>query len=303
MNDATEFESSLAGAIDFFQNLHRKLGTLEADAGLQHGKLHAVAYTVAAIEESQQQVQHDLATLASDLRTQSVTLRQELSALEQRIASADRVGTLEAQFERHHAQLEELEQRARAGQEQLGQFAAQAETQCQRLIELEQALETRDQTAQAILPVLADLSAELQHHAQALDALNQSVASGESARLEFQDAQHNRLGALAESAAAVRQDLQTQQERLKHLDILMGKVSADTNSTRQILNVLQTDLTTQSDTLRELDQSWGESLATYQSRLSQLEATMTGAGFHAQSPADGTDASARGAEFDGRPLR
>lgn len=303
MNDATEFESSLAGAIDFFQNLHRKLGTLEADAGLQHDKLHTVAHSVAAIEQSQQQVQHSLATLASDLRTQSATLRQELSGLEQRIASADRIGTLEAQFERHHAQMEELEQRARAGQEQLGQFAAQAETQCQRLIELEQALETRDQTAQAILPVLADLSAELQHHTQTLDALNQSVASGESARLEFQDAQHNRLGALAESAAAVRQDLQTQQERLKHLDILMGKVSADTNSTRQILNVLQTDLTTQSDTLRELDQSWGESLATYQSRLSQLEAAMTGAGFQAQSPADGTDASARSAEFDDRPLR
>ncbi len=29
MNDATEFESSLAGTIDFFQNLRRKVGVLE----------------------------------------------------------------------------------------------------------------------------------------------------------------------------------------------------------------------------------------------------------------------------------
>jgi chromosome segregation ATPase len=306
MNDATELESSLAGAIDFFQSLRRKLGTLEGDAGMRNDKLQAVTHTVVALEQNQQQVQQSLATLASDLRTQSATLRQELSALDQRIASADRIGTLETQFERHHAQLEQLEQMARAGQEQLGQFAARVATQSQRLIELEQALETRDQAVQAVqavLPALADLRAELQHHTQTLDALNQSVASGESTRLEFQEAQQSRLGALAESVAAVRQDLQTQQERLKHLDILMGKVSADTNSTRQILNVLQTDLTTQSDTLRELDQSWGESLVVYQSRLSQLEAAMTGTGFHAQSLADGATASDRGADLDSHPLR
>jgi DNA repair exonuclease SbcCD ATPase subunit len=55
-----------------------------------------------------------------------------------------------------------------------------------------------------------------------------------------------------------------QQDRLKHLETLIGKVSADTNSTRQILNIVQSDLITQSDTLRELDQHWQGILATYQ---------------------------------------
>ena len=45
-----------------------------------------------------------------------------------------------------------------------------------------------------------------------------------------------------------------------------GKVAADTNSTRQILNVLQSDLTTQSDTLREFDQFWRDSFAAYPDR-------------------------------------
>jgi len=63
-------------------------------------------------------------------------------------------------------------------------------------------------------------------------------------------------------AGQLQQSLQRQQDRLKHVETFMGKVAADTNSTRQILNVLQTDLTTQSDTLREFDQFWRDSFAT-----------------------------------------
>ena len=94
MNDATEFESSLAGAIDFFQNLHRKLGALEADSGTQYDRLHAVATTVATLEQDRQQIRQSLATLASDLRAQSVVLRQELNILEQRIVPVARIEPL-----------------------------------------------------------------------------------------------------------------------------------------------------------------------------------------------------------------
>ena len=52
---------------------------------------------------------------------------------------------------------------------------------------------------------------------------------------------------------------------------IRDRLSADTSSTRQILNVLQADLATQSDALRELDQTWREGLASYQDRLSELE--------------------------------
>jgi DNA repair exonuclease SbcCD ATPase subunit len=44
------------------------------------------------------------------------------------------------------------------------------------------------------------------------------------------------------------------------------------------LNVIQSDLTTQNDTLRELDQNWRDSLATYQDRLSSVEITLAGSG-------------------------
>ena len=68
---------------------------------------------------------------------------------------------------------------------------------------------------------------------------------------EFETQRH-----IVADAGQTRQDLQKQQERLKHLEILMGKVSADTNSIRQILDVLQTNLTNQSDLLRVLNQNW-----------------------------------------------
>lgn len=302
MNDATEFESSLAGAIDFFQNLHRKLGALEADSGTQYDRLHAVATTVATLEQDRQQIRQSLATLASDLRAQSVVLRQELNTLEQRIVPVARIEPLEEQLERHQTQLGLMERTARTGQERLEQFAVQVEAQCQRLFQFETALETRDRNSQSILHGLTELRTELEQHTQALDTLNQAVESGESARMRLETRQ-NRLDELAEFSIAARQELQKQQERLKHLEILMGKVSADTNSTRQVLNALQTDLTTQSDTLRELDQNWHESLAACQTHLSQLQTILTRSGPEAQSSTGDSNPSFSGARIELAPLR
>ena len=62
---------------------------------------------------------------------------------------------------------------------------------------------------------------------------------------------------------------------IRDRDTLITKLSADTSSTRQILNVLQADLANQSDALRELDQTWREGLASYQDRLSALERSAT----------------------------
>ncbi|MCP5157862.1 MAG: hypothetical protein H6975_00385 [Gammaproteobacteria bacterium] len=377
MNDATELEPSLAGAIDFFQNLHRKMGALETDTYAQHDQLHSLSTSLVTLEqdrqsdrqmlisltgdlsaqdarllklqtdsqaldkqlttvetlvahfqEQQQEVRQTLAALTGDLQTQSAALRQELesaltqqtapdervSALEARLASQTReqlgllgscqalekgantlqtrVTALEARIEQYQEQFEPLEKTDRAHRQQLEEFAAIVETQHKRLLQLEVALENLDQSTQSTTQWLTTLKTDLKRQSQAFE-------TNEPFRQQLQD-QQRRLDALTESSSALQQDLasfktgfesqrdgltdaaqarqelQTQQERVKHLETLVGKVSADTNSTRQILNVLQTDLTMQSNTLRELDQSWRDSLASHHDRLSQLEITASG---------------------------
>ncbi|CDI01842.1 hypothetical protein BN873_210063 [Candidatus Competibacter denitrificans Run_A_D11] len=176
MNDATELESSLAGTIDFFQNVRRKLGALEAATDSQQTLLQTVTTTVAACEQGQQTDRRALAVLADTFGVQT----ERLTALQADIRLVD---------------------------EQLARLASELESQRQTMAE----------------------------------------------------------------AGPLRQELQKHQDRLKHLDTLITKLSADTSSTRQILNVLQADLATQSDALRELDQTWREGLASYQDRLSELE--------------------------------
>lgn len=176
MNDATELESSLAGTIDFFQNVRRKLGALEAATDSQQTLLQTVTTTVAACEQDQQTDRRALAALADTFGVQT----ERLTALQADIRLVD---------------------------EQLARLASELENQRQTMAE----------------------------------------------------------------AGPLRQELQKHQDRLKHLDTLITKLSADTSSTRQILNVLQADLATQSDALRELDQTWREGLASYQDRLSELE--------------------------------
>lgn len=176
MNDATELESSLTGAIDFFQNVRCKLGTLEAATDSQQTLLQTVTTAVAAYQQDQQTDRRMLADLADSFGAQT-----------------DRLTTLQGDI--------------RLVDEQLARLAGELESQ------------------------------------------RQTVAE----------------------AGPLRQELQQHQDRLKHLDTLMTKLSADTSSTRQILNVLQADLANQSDALRELDQTWREGLASYQDRLSALE--------------------------------
>ncbi|MER2526896.1 MAG: hypothetical protein ABTR07_03095 [Candidatus Competibacter denitrificans] len=176
MNDATELESSLAGTIDFFQNVRRKLGALEAATDSQQTLLQTVTTTVAACEQDQQTDRRALAVLADTFGVQT----ERLTVLQADIRLVD---------------------------EQLARLASELESQRQTMAE----------------------------------------------------------------AGPLRQELQKHQDRLKHLDTLITKLSADTSSTRQILNVLQADLATQSDALRELDQTWREGLASYQDRLSELE--------------------------------
>lgn len=176
MNDATELESSLTGAIDFFQNVRCKLGTLEAATDSQQTLLQTVTTAVAAYQQDQQTDRRTLADLADSFGAQT-----------------DRLTTLQGDI--------------RLVDEQLARLAGELESQ------------------------------------------RQTVAE----------------------AGPLRQELQQHQDRLKHLDTLMTKLSADTSSTRQILNVLQADLANQSDALRELDQTWREGLASYQDRLSALE--------------------------------
>ncbi|MFO1372574.1 MAG: hypothetical protein U1F42_09340 [Candidatus Competibacteraceae bacterium] len=386
MNDATEFESSFAGAIGFFQNLRQKLGVLEAATDAQHDRLYAIAASVTALQQDrqtdrqaltglasdlhaqtaqlaelqtesrlldtqlttvetlvasfqqdQQQLRQTLTTLTSDWSVQNADLRQEfksalqqqaapaaqVAALEQQLADQTRelhsllasaqalgqdahavrenVAALESRLEQQHGQFEHLETTVHAGQDQFEQFNAIAETQYAHLHQLETTLETLGQNTQAISEALAGLKTAFEQHDQTLDTLNQATATHETTRQQLQHQQTQ----LTESSVTTRQDvqalqqdlarlqgeletqrhiltdanqaqqaLQKQQDRLKHLETLMGKVSADTNSTRQILNVLQTDLTTQSDTLRELDQTWRESLSAYQERLSHLETTV-----------------------------
>lgn len=337
MNDATELESSLAGAIDFFQNLRRKLGTLETDVNAQHDQIHTLSSTlvtlkqdrqtdrqtlanlngglvklqaddrlleqqlnavetrVASFQQDQQQIRQTLSAMEDDLRAQGADWRQELEiTLTQRLAPVDKIVA--------------LEQTARANQEQFEQFATIVEAQYKRLLQFDITLENLDQNNRSLNQTLGALKTDFERHERVLSALEETAGADEAARRQLQT-QQNRLDALTASSTAaeqnlqaarqdiahlkgefetqhrmqadiaqIRQELQKHQDRLKYLETLMSKVSADTNSTRQILNVIQSDLTTQNDTLRELDQNWRDSLATYQDRLSSVEITLAGSG-------------------------
>ncbi|MFZ4789704.1 MAG: hypothetical protein ACOYMW_02190 [Candidatus Competibacteraceae bacterium] len=245
MNDAAEFETSLTGAIDFFQNLRRKLETLDTETGVQHDQLQNIATTVAALRQDQQQAGQTLAVFADRLRVQGDALRQELqSAVEQQVP-AEQLTALETRLASHTADLR-------------GLLAA---------------MQTLGQDTQTLREQVQTLSASL-------EPLEPAIRAGqEQWRQLYQDvaevkndlaAQRHALG----NADQLQQSLQRQQDRLKHVETFMGKVAADTNSTRQILNVLQTDLTTQSDTLREFDQFWRDSFATAQDRPLALETSV-----------------------------
>ncbi len=240
MNDAAEFETSLTGAIDFFQNLRRKLGTLDAETGVQHDQLQGLAASVTAIRQDQQQLEQTLAALTGHLQTQGDALRQELqSALEQR-APAEQIAGLEAQLARHAQGLRQLQETLQGLAQDAPQLRDQVETLAARVEELE-----------PLIPVVEAGQAQWLQLQQDVAGLKDEV---ETQRQNLTD------------AGQIQQHLQRQQERLKHVETFMGKVAADTNSTRQILNVLQSDLTTQSDTLREFDQFWRDSFAAYPDR-------------------------------------
>ncbi|CDH46779.1 hypothetical protein [Candidatus Contendibacter odensensis] len=385
MNDATEFESSLDGAIGFFQNLRRKLGTLEAETSAQQDRLQAIATSVATLQrdaqvehqsladlvrdshaqagqlteivtdgrrldaqvgvienliadfqQDQQHLRQTLTTLTTGLHTQHADLRQEwqsvleqqaaapiaqIEALEQQLSvqtremhslllsiqalshdarmSRDGMKALESQFGQHDSQLEQLAHSVKSGQERLEQLGANAETQSHHLQRLESVLDTLSQATETGAETVRE---QLEEQQTRFDDLTGSLATvwqdsqtlQETVREQFEE-QQTRFDDLTGSLATIwqdaqalqeevgrlngefetqrhavtdvaqaRQDLQKQQERLKHLETVMGKVSADTNSTRQILNVLQTDFTNQSDLLRELDQNWRDRLAAYQ---------------------------------------
>jgi len=344
MNDATDFESSLAGTIDFFQNLRRKVGVLETEAGAQYEQLRQVAESLATFEQYRQadrqtfatladhfetqsaqllKLQHDIrlvdeqltqletlsASLKQDqqqarqtlgqavdeLKAQSAELRQALTAdFEQRAVSPARVVALEEQLAGHAQHIE-------GALANLLRFDQQATGVRERMAALESRLQQLDESGSIITDTLTALSAALEQHGQTQDALGQMVEASQ-ARSPQLHAQQTRLDALVQSSTTAeqnletlqhdfsrlnaevetqrqtlseigqtRQDLQKQQERLKYLETLVTKLSADTSSTRQILNVLQSDLTIQSDTLREFDQTWREGLVAYQNRLDQLE--------------------------------
>ena len=400
-NDATEFESTLDGAIGFFQNLRRKLSVLEQDASIQHDQMHAIAASVATLDQDHQsdrqtlaalagnldtqatqltelradgclldrqlgqietliadfqlnheQLREQLATLASDLQAQTADLRQELAtSLEQRAAPEDQIAALEIQgaeqarslqsllasvqslnqdtriirdhaddhqsrLEQHQGLIDRLQTAVQAGQEQLGQFSGIAETQHQHLHQLESALGAIDQNTRNLGQLVDGLKTTTDRHDHTLDTLRQTVESHETARHQWGE-QQTRLDGFADildarwresqtlqeslaqlrdeldaqrlalsEASQTRQDLQRQQDRLKHLETLIGKVSADTNSTRQILNILQSDLTTQSDTLRELDEHWQSILATSQPPTPPLETPAASADVPATAPVE-----------------
>ncbi len=240
MNDAAEFETSLTGALDFFQNLRRKLGTLDAETGVQHDQLQGLAASVTAIRQDQQQLEQTLAALTGHLQTQGDALRQELqSALEQR-APAEQIAGLEAQLARHAQGLRQLQEALQGLAQDAPQLRGRVET-----------LAARFEALEPLIPVVEAGQAQWRQLQQDVAGLKDEV---ETQRQNLTD------------AGQIQQHLHRQQERLKHVETFMGKVAADTNSTRQILNVLQADLTTQSDTLREFDQFWRDSFAAYPDR-------------------------------------
>ena len=247
MNDAAEFDTSLTGAIDFFQNLRRKLGTLDAETGVQHDQLQGLAAAVATIRQDQQQAEQAITALADHLRAQGDALREELqTALEQR-APADQITLLETQLARQTENLHDLQEAMLGLVQDAPLFRDRIESLATRLEQLE-----------PLAPAVATGQAQWQQLQQELAGLKDDL---ESQRLALTD------------AGQIQQSLQRQQDRLKHVETFMGKVAADTNSTRQILNLLQTDLTTQNDTLREFDQFWRDSFAATQDRA--LPATVT----------------------------
>lgn len=138
MNDATDFESSLAGTIDFFQNLRRKVGVLETEAGAQYEQLRQVAESLAAFEQYRQTDRQTFATLADHFETQSA----QLLKLQNDIRLVDEQLT---QLETLSASLKQDQQQAR---QTLGQAVDELKAQS---AELRQAL-TADFEQRAVSP-------------------------------------------------------------------------------------------------------------------------------------------------------
>ncbi len=255
MNDATEFESSLTGMIEFFQNLRRKMGALEAETGAQHELLRTVATWVTTLQQDRHTDQRTFATLASDFAAQAGRLNQ--LQIDARLLAEQLT-----QFEALVACLQEDRHQA---QETLAALAGDLQTQGAALRqELDSAFEHRIPSPARVV------------------ALEEQLADQNQQLHDLQSA----LKTQSQDAGQTRQDLRQQQDRQKHLETLIGKVTADTSSTRQILNVLQADLTTQSDALRELDQTWRDSLALYQDRLDHLQMALADSDLHALPLAD-----------------
>jgi chromosome segregation ATPase len=282
------------------QHLQQTLATLTTDLHTQHADLRQEWQTIleqqaapiAQIEALEQQISvqtREMHSLLLSIQALSHDAR----------TTRDGVKALESQFGQHDSQLEQLTHTVKYSQERLDQVSANAETQSQHLQQLESTL---DKLSQATTTGAETVREQLEEQQTRFDDLTGSLATvwqdaqtlQETVREQFEE-QQTRFDDLTGSLATIwqdaqalqeevgrlsgefetqrhavadvgqtRQDLQKQQERLKHLETLMGKVSADTNSTRQILNVLQTDFTNQSDLLRELDQNWRDRLAAYQ---------------------------------------
>ena len=356
MNDATEFESSLTGTIDFFQNLRRKLGALETETGAQQELLRSVSGSMAKLEQHRQTDQQALATLGGqldqqmgqlaklqndvrlldqqlsqidtlagnlgqeqalarqalalaidELRNQSATLREELEAsFAQRSAPLTRVAGLEEQLAGNARDIESLLSGFQSS-------AQEAKAARERMAALESQFEQLDQNIRSTTQALTDLRATVERHGQTQDSLGQMLEASQALAPQLQN-QQTRLDELAESSTTLkqdmqglrqdfshlttelehqrqaqtenvqtRQDLQKQQDRLRYLETLITKLSTDTSSARQILNVLQSDMAAQNDALREFDQTWREGLIGYQTRLSDLENAIAKAGQPAAS--------------------
>ncbi len=326
MNDATELESSLAGTIDFFQNMRRKLGALEAETGAQHELLRTVVTSVASFQQDRQADRQTLATLTGNVETQTAQLARLQTDIRLLDEQLDQVEALVSGLQQDRQQAQQtlatlatdLQTQTAGNAREIDGLVASLQTSDQeikavreRVTALESRLESLDQTAQSITGTLADLSATIERQEQEQISLGQAVEANNAIGSQLQT-QQTRLDELADSSSTLHQELQTvrqgfshllteletqrhalaetvqtrqelqkHQDRQKYLETLINKVSADTSSTRQILNVLQSDLAIQSDTLRELDQTWREGLTTYQERLSHLENTIAKSGSHA----------------------
>lgn len=252
-----------------------QLKQIEQTIGSDQERLEQIGTRAETQDQQLHRLESALGTLNQTAETSAETLREQLQHLQTSIQTLNQdahaiqanVAALETQFGQQTNQLKQLEQTVSADQERLEQIGARAETQDQHLNQVEGSLGELTQTTATSSEALReqideqraqfdDLTGSLATIWQDAQALQEEVTRISS---EFE----TRIQTFADGAQT-RQDLQKQQERLKHLETLMGKVSSDTNSTRQILNVLQTDLTSQSDLLRELDQNWRNALTTYQ---------------------------------------